>query len=293
MNKVKKVVVCLLVAVLCMASINISSLKASAATNSYEKYDLSDGNAVKVGSYYLKYKNGNVYASKKKATGFKKTGIDNFVVWSNGKDAYFIKDIEMSGEPFAKSYLAKYTFSTKKTKKLKYLCDCFAGDNSIAAFKNGRFYINLADDGLKVAVYNIKTKKLTKPVSGLWIKAAAGNYLLLNADAGYSVDSYETYLYKYTTKGLKKVKKQSKAAMSVTAYEGKFYYAEYPSRSNQKTATLYCCKANGTSKKKLGTFSADAYVVITNITGKTCMVVKDSSNYTYTYKTKELTPCEY
>ncbi len=261
---------------------------AQAASSSYEEIKLNDqspSKPVKAGKYYYKYKNGRLYYSKKKSSGYHKTKVDTYGdLWTNGKTIYYT---DYTG---SKQALYKYTISSKKIKKLKTL-PAVKGNNYeywIGKVRSGKIFINLSDNKkgkYTLYSYKTKTKKFKQEKANCAIIANSGKYCMcLKEWHKKSFGGVPLILYNVTSSGsFKKVKTITKTGNeNVEVINGKFYYLKTPNSGGM--STLYRMSASGKTKKKLVSFTCSSTVYLSKVTTKYCDIIDyNGEDYKYYY----------
>lgn len=246
---------------------------------------------VKVGSYYFKEdaNYGLVWSRSKTFEKFFSTNMDSSGgAFLKGNKAYYIDE--------SKGALYRYDFKTAKATKVKKLSAKLKsrGGEVTAVYGNNVFISSASFDEWRywTNIYNLKTKKMSKSLGKFSISDSKGQYAVTADEYRTDVSGYSQSLYKFTSKGLKKIKRIAKYGQSALFVGDKLYYTTSPSKGYKKL-TLYRAKMDGTHKKKIVTWAAKktySMVMVTNVTSKTCYVrgVKSGDNwYRYTYKTKK------
>lgn len=248
---------------------------------------------VKSGKYYLTVIDGEVCISTSKDGDFESTPmqIDVFSgysnIFSNGTSAYILQS----------NAIYRYVYSTGKMTKLKSLkkpkeptYDAW----SFGAVYNGRLYLSVGDkkkERYTTYCYNVKKKKLKKIKTNCLIMDQCGKYVVVREQyhlEGSKESPNPKSLWKFTSSGLKKIKTLTKSGFAAEFAGNKLYYTHFTKYSSgQKKAILYRCNANGSGKKKLGTFKAKGFLAVYGFTSKNCIVDNDKGTYRYTYSTKK------
>ena len=268
-----------------MAIVAVFSVKAQAKSSGYIQLftGYNEEEIVGSGDYSFQKKGEEVYIKAPGESDWTKTPLNGYEgAFSNGREAYFMSDNELS----------KYIFSDKSVEVLKevpkvkedsaYSVSAMSGDfifilrSSFDAWENRTFS------------YNIGTKKLKNEFAGE-ISSISGNYVV--GIMGYKTDISPSVfnLYKLTSTGLKKKKRLTKSALSVRVIKKKLYYLQYKDYKMDR-GTLYCCSLSGSGKKKLGTFKDKdgSMIYMVKVTSKKCVLNIGGKKYVYTYKTKKL-----
>ncbi len=271
------------------------SVTAEAASTQYEKMDYySAEKPIKVGKYYFKYTYdydksiGKWSYSKKKATGFKiiyKAKESKSSIVTDGKNVYYLKN----------NKLYRYNISKKTTALLKKLPNSKSASYEICAVYGKNVYVNKVSSGIDIYMYNTFSKKYVKEKKNFHINEQYGKYVIGWSEGG----SYELPIYHYTltSSGLSKGKKLATYGLNADFVNGKLYYGK--SDKSGKKATLYRAKANASSKKILGKFTAsgkNGQVSVYDFHAKYCKVFyygdsygDEGKEYKYVYNTKKKT----
>lgn len=246
----------------------------------------------KSGKYYFKWNSNSntILMSTNKTSGYTATPL-TYGTFSNGKQACYIRD----------NRLYKYVFSTRKETFLKKFS--LSGDQvySISTVYSSQVFLTKSSfEQWKFWTYsyNIKTKKLKLAKSNCNITDRYGKYVIAQGDYRTDIAPYPLTVYKITSSGLSKVKKISSYGKNAVFIGSKLYYVTYP-KGTMKKATLYRSKPDGSSPKKIASFSVSTQygeVIITKITSKYCNVSKfqykpgksTQTTYRYTYADKKL-----
>lgn len=249
---------------------------------------------VKTGSYSVKYENDSYYYKKTGSSeSYKKLPFQyRTSLYSNGKQVFYTKG----------AYLMKYIFSSGKAKKVKKL----PKNHSDTSFYVSTMYGNLlyltrsSFDGWEYRTfsYNISTKKLKDEFVGT-ITTVEDRYAYVDLEFRTDVSPTSYMIYRLSKNGIKKLRKLSSSCNSPVIVSGKLYYMEYPDKKKEGNITYYLmskgifyrCGLDGKGKKKLGTFQSKSEygeIFVSDITSKNCVVMIDSKQYKYTYKTKKL-----
>lgn len=271
------------------------TLQTEAATEYKELWSSGFTNTIeKSGKYYFKcvYANGYsyVYISTNKNSGYKITPLPSYSTFSNGKQAYYIKN----------NTLYRYVFSTQKEVLLKK--PSVSGDQYYmvsTVYGSQVFLTKSSFDQWKFWTYsyNTKTGKLKLVKTNCKINARYGKYAVAQGAFRTDIAPYPLTIYKITASGLSKVKKISSYGRDEIFIKNKLYYAIYT--KSMKKVTLYRSKPNGSGAKKIATFSVSSQygtVTVTKITSKYCEIFKHQyksgkytqATYRYTYATKKL-----
>ena len=265
----------------------VFALPANAA---YVEVNLDGSAPVQVGNYYLRNNNDTVQISKQKNSGYKKTPMAAWNLFTNGKDAYYVFSKN------SKKSLYKYTFSSGSETAIKQVKAKF--DWYVSAVYKGMVYLTKANyDKSKYWTYRLdpNTGTNTKLKGNCNILDRSGAYVVAQNELHTDVSPYKISLYKITSTGLSKVKVVAKKTMGATFVGKKLYYAVYEDEGMQY-ASLYRCTKKGTKVKRLGQFgNGKSVVMFAEFTAKDCLVSFYSGTaspklYRYTYSTMNLTP---
>lgn len=293
-NKTQKLVRYLFLTVFLFAfatiSLNMGTAKAKAATAYKKLFTDSEefAESAKSGKYYFKWKetenlHGPVYISKKKNSGYKKTPIQRFYSYSNGKRAYYIRD----------NVLYYYTFSSQKEHKAQQLPTQEYFRFSIVY--GNRLFMTAESDindifKCRTYSYNVKTKKFKLVKDNCELYSRKGKYALGTTQYTSDVSPRPLVLYKITSSGVTKIKKLTSRALGGTIMNGRVYYFEYSGLLMRK-GTIYHCNLDGSDRKKIATITTpekDECVYVSGYTRKKCTVSTINHEYEYTYSTKKL-----
>lgn len=277
-----------------LCCMTVANGKVASAASSYQKIfpaTYSSGEIVKHGKYYFKLVSGNVYMSQSKNGAYVKTPLD-YNAYGNKSQSYYLN---ASGK-----ILYQYNFQTRKSKKIKRILsnkkDLYA---QIRAIHGKNIYISCGGEEYwryDTYVYNISKKKVTKKIKDCNIVMVKGKYAISEPAYRTDVSGSPIFLYKFTSSGLKKIKKLSDYGWANGFVGNKFYYTNYPIKSEDydyylmTTAELYRCNLNGTGKKKIATLKTkNEYdqLIVQKVTSKYCVYWCSSGTYKYTYKTKK------
>ena len=264
---------------------NLSKVDASTVYKElFRDYETS---TVKDGSYKFQRRgtlpDAVVYIKKGKGA-YKKTPLPSSGVWSNGKQAVYIRD----------GALYKYVYSKRKEVRLKKLSASMADGCYVSAGYDNQIFVTRGSfDDWKYWTYryNLKTGSWKMVKSNCAICAQSGKYVVAQNEFRSDVSPYPITVYKITSSGLKKERKLTSKGFAPTYVGSKLYYVSYTDES-MKTCRLYRCNANGSKKKMLKKFTAPGEwgcVYVTDITSKSCRVIMNfSEEYKYTYATGKM-----
>lgn len=185
---------------------------------------------------------GPVQTVEAKSVAYQKKGNK----WVNGKNTIYMKG----------KTLYKATQSKKAAVLAKFLNkDPDAYCNLLTVYGDYAFVEFITDiNSSTIYSVNIKTGAKQKNVKKAAV-AVSGKYIWTCPLQPTDVSSYRTYIYEIKGSKLKKIKKVGKYISGPQVYENRIYYASYTD-SPMKKMTVYSCKANGTSKKKLFSLKA-------------------------------------
>lgn len=282
----------LLALVFCVVFVNEKEVSAA----SYKEISFSDytgKSVVKNGKYYFKNISGHIYVSQSKNGKYVKTPIrDTF--YGNGKQVYYI---DRTGK-----VLYQYNLKTKKAKKIKRIVSASKELYvSISAVRGSKLYLSCGGEATwryDTYIYSTSKKKVIKKIKDCSIVAIKGNYAVSEPAYRTDVSGSPLILYKFTSSGLKKIKKLSDYGWGCKFIGNKLYYTNYPVKKEMSDYTyylmnkveLYRCSANGKGSKKIATFtSKDEYdqIIVLEITSTYCTYWCSNGTYKYTYKTKK------
>ena len=285
MTRTKRFLVVLpvvLAAVLCVMIIGAPRVHAAG----YREITYTDTTPVKVGSFYFKYSS-NFYYSTDKDTGYVSLGYGK--VATNGTKAVYVS----SGSLVS---LDLKSGTVTNLKKLPTGNRSFEDDSwSVSVAKGNQVFLirgSFEKWTYWTYIYNVKNKTFKKVLSKCALGARYGKYVVGTNEYQSDVSAHKMTLYKIANGKLKKVKVLTKYGFAAVFIGKKLYYTSSNNSSMRKT-TLYRCNANGSKKKKLGTFKGkgeygQAVVNSNDITKKNCVVYLGDGSYLYTYKTKKL-----
>lgn len=259
---------------------------------------ITSESTVKNGTYYFKLKNGNVYYSKSKSSGFKKAGFKGTVssAFSDGATIYATE--KRSGENYAR--LSAFSLSKKTLKKLSRLSlsssTGYAPGWTISAVYGKTIYLtrsSFEEWRLKTYIFNTSTGTLKWKKNNCTIESRYKQYALARNEYKSDVSPSKWGLYKVSSNGdIQFLKTLGTSISSAKFAGGKIYYGKYTSKDMNKV-TIYRCETNGSGVKNLGTisFSSSSYDMVMpyGFTSTYCKVYHDGKEYKYTYSTKKLT----
>ena len=250
----------------------------------YREITYTNTTPVKVGSYYFKY-SGGFYFSTEKDYGY--TSISNSKIATNGVKAVYVYDYKLM------SYDLK-TGTVKKLKKLPTGNRSYENDSwSVSVAKDNQVFLTRGSFEkwtYWTYIYNIKKITFKKVLNKCALSSRSGKYVVGTNEYQSDASAHSMTLYKIKSGKLTKVKKLGKYCFTGVFIGKKLYYTVSNNSQMTKT-TLYRCNANGSKKKKLGTFKAKTeygQAIVQDITKDSCVVYLGDGSYVYTYSTKKL-----
>ncbi|MCR5691018.1 MAG: hypothetical protein K6G62_02255 [Eubacterium sp.] len=264
----------------------------------YKSFVMENAKVKKSGKYYLK----NMDPEDTMEIGVCESKDGYFVAtdlpthfFANGTYAYYL------GEDLK---LYRYSFSSGTSKVMKTISteDPYYEEWSLKYFYKGKFYLQKFDvdkERYEVYVYIIGSKKLKRVMKHCHLLDRNGSFVLGQKKEISSRATSPITLYRFSSKGLKKVKRLANHGGRGVKIGKFFYFTAYPSevtkadgsKNRMSRVILYRVRKDGSGQKKKATYnssSAEKRVYASTIRGTYCVfTISDgrvTSNYKCSYK---------
>lgn len=267
--------------VLCMGCSCLQPSVAQAETyskvNFQQARDGSDWSPVeKVKGHYYKYneQSNKAYVSSSKNGPWKKVIYPRIV---SEKAVYSMSSTFPGGKKLYRYNLAKGTKSVALS---------FNSYVELTAMRGNLAYIAHSGEGEGRAytfVIDLKKHKRIATYTDCYISDFEKGYAVAREYVPSDVSPYPVDLYKFTSKGMKKVSRIASHAYSEAIRDGKVVYLRYKSRTPAPPTTLSVFDIKKKSTKLIKKFKS-SWVRLENCTAKTCDVVTESNDSIKRYR---------
>lgn len=279
-------------AVLIISAFVASNPVRTDAASTFKKLfkDYSDKKTVKtVAGHKVRNGNGNLDIMYSGEKFWRPSSVYNYTpVFSDGTDIYYTENkklMKFNFELHSGDLVCDFAVQYKESNQVDGI------QYALAAFDNNKFYINKTgyDIDSKIISYDLKTGETTE-TDGSIIDHKGRNLLVGKNAHGDSRFKSSYYLCKFSSKGIKKIKKINKYDTAMMSYAGKdFYFLEIAPK--KKKMFLKTCKTDGSGLKTLKTFkySGSAFSLSYQYNKNDLTFKINNASYKLTYKNNKVT----